>query len=284
MKRHVILLSALLLSATAAGGAFAQSTGSATVSDVRFELIDLDPNDGIAPSVTFVADPESRSVADWSRRVLYYESDLKYTQPALNPVSITSSWTSPNPNTPPGSRIDLSASVLGGALGALTMQASAEALYTGGEFFASTRAWSGYVGFLLSPMTAMSVFADAAVHGTAGPLSAPGLVAGGAGGVWMQLGSAGSQQTPIVALSQTMQYGYDPLAELERTLTLGYSNTLATSSSHYLVLEAAATVSNSLLTDPPPPVPEPATHAMFAAGLGLLGAFGWRRRKPSRSR
>lgn len=53
MLRTLIIGAALLAAAFHAGAAYAQATGTTTLGNLTYTLVDLDPNDGITPSLTW---------------------------------------------------------------------------------------------------------------------------------------------------------------------------------------------------------------------------------------
>jgi hypothetical protein len=57
------LLAACLCLAFASPAALADASASASISDIRYQLIDLDPNDGILPEITFAGGSESASIS-----------------------------------------------------------------------------------------------------------------------------------------------------------------------------------------------------------------------------
>lgn len=110
---HLPRLSVVLVSGVVSAGALALSDGEAQISNVTFQLIDLDHADGIAPSLTFNTDVQGPT-AGWE---IYDEhsgsltGDTRIGSAPLGPVSVAQSHVDE-----PHTRSDLSAGISGVAL------------------------------------------------------------------------------------------------------------------------------------------------------------------------
>ena len=264
---HLPRLSVVLVSGVVSAGAQAQSDGEAQISNVTFQLIDLDPADGIAPSLTFNTDAQGPT-AGWE---IYDEhsgsltGDTRIGSAPLGPVSVAQSHVDE-----PHTRSDLSAGISGVALADKQLWARASMRDTVGANASTAYVQSGNAWFVLSPQTRVTLSADLSVRTSAGPVAAPGLHA--IGSAWAALGLYSSRDNvwQSAPLYHNAVFGEDRGPGWDATYSLSFSNSLASAGDYAFGLNVGATAYTSSVI--PMPVPEPASLAMLIAGLGLVAA------------
>jgi hypothetical protein len=244
MSKKALAAAAMAVAAMgAASTAAAQSTASASVSNVNYQLVDLNPYDGIAPSITFGGLPAGANV------VLY--GDIGYTNPVLSD-STSNYGTISVSNASGTSFAELQE----------TSNRSQVQVFSNSGFASSLTEFS----FVLSANTRVIFTADASVVGTIDP--AGGNVDANA---WLQLAFPNEAFTNA-QIDRAYLYTTDGdrsghlLVQLDSAagLTNGtYAFGTETSASSFAA-----------------PVPEPASVAMLLAGLGALA--GLQRRRSSR--
>jgi hypothetical protein len=228
----------------AASTAAAQSTASASVTNVNYQLIDLNPYDGIAPSITFGGLPAAANV------VLY--GDPGYTNPVLSDSILNYGTVSIN-------------NASGTAFAEIqeTSNRSQVQVFSNSGFATSLTEFS----FVLSANTRLIFTADASVTGTIDP--AGGNVDATA---WLQLGFPNEDGT-----NGQFNRSYLYTTDGDRSghlLALLDSGAGLTNGTYAFGTESSA---SSLAA----PIPEPASVAMLLAGLGALA--GLQRRRASRT-
>lgn len=255
---------AALLAALWAGAATAQSSAQLSISDVRYALVDLDPNDGVKPSLTFLAPQASQ----FSSALVTLSSggdtltDFSDGAYAFAPLSLAAS-------TAAGSA---SAAISGGVESGFSLQATGMLGSGAGSAELFNQVTTGTLGFVLSPMTAVTfssrvmlslglqlppALASGAVSATARiDLTSDVLGANAPVSEWANLNTA---------VAGTQSY--------DQPLVLSMSNALGTATTNDLQLRSS--ISARVVAAP---VPEPATWAMLAGGLALL-AHACRRRR-----
>lgn len=266
------ILSAVLTLAAAAPS-FAATTASGTVSNIGFELIDLDLNDGITPSLNFnvtggyyFEDPYTElTLADQRSG---YNNTQRQNQTISQPYQSSASYAPSG-----GTALNASASVTGRLFDGLTMQAQASS--AGGEAGANSLATSGHVHFILSPNTALRITAD--LYATAA--RAPGLTDGGSYAdvqflIFENVPESTSYSRPDGFFAATYTPGVS--SGLFQAAHVDYLiNNRSTGSITNMMSFNAYASAQTLATSP---VPEPATYGMLLAGLGVLAATARRRR------
>jgi len=269
MPRALILAAAAALSLGVVAPARADTHASATLSDILIHLVDLDPNDGITPSLTFLGNSDGT-------------------------VSTTTrSWGNP-PNAQQSIRS--SAAPFGAVSTTAKSTASGAAATVAGDFFAGTgsltaSSFSDHAGFgtavgfatigdadgphefeapfVLSPETALYITADGVVDGSVDDdvnEYAYGIILMGNTGI-----EAGAGWPPFA------------LSHYERALAAQWINDSASSAQYIFTLDAYA-AADSTLDAPPSTIPEPAGAALAGAGCLLLMAASRRRGRAARAR
>jgi hypothetical protein len=262
MKLLAILAAAAasLCAATAAAGT---TSGNASFGPVTFTLTDLDPNDGIAPSITLL--PLSGSAASQSEIDLDYfdgggQQDAQLLASDGTPLTL-------NRTTPTGS---LEASVTGLADPATwNLTADAKVDTTGDQYItASAGAFSPMQDFVLSPNTELSISASSHMSGTIPVDGESNQLIGNAYILLNVPDALGPHYTFSAPASMVLMSAMTaPTYDYATPLVLTYDNNSAQSVSASFQLYTsidAKHVAGAL------PVPEPAELDMVAAGLPLL--------------
>lgn len=276
MKAISRLLAALACSLCLASQASAQALAEVQLSNFRWELTDLNPNDGIAPSLTFFPQPLGlHSSVRWN--FIDYHTGVTRYDTAFGggfPSTIASGpWFHDDPHY----RVDLAASIIGTTFANTIMRARADGVDRVGLMFSNIMALSDAINFTLSPNTGVSFFTDASVHSTAWPEAGPGYLSSANSFARMWL-SADRTNWASAVLEHDAQYGTDSGSGHDRVLRLNFAN-LGNYDAHLTVsLETMATISTSLA-----PIPEPETYAMLLAGLVLLALRTKRPRRQAHS-
>lgn len=278
-------LAAALACATLAAPALADSFASATFSNFRISLFDLDPTDSFAPSIYWDDAPGYSSLVSGM---------VSASGPSTPPVSDSYiqfgagqfgalQATVTTPYSQASSRVTSGVPQFDG--GAIEVSGQArQAPGAGSEFRAEAQAVGWGVGspFALSPKTAV-VFSGlgsvrAAVEGKAGGggeaqaginMTVTGNGPGGPGGTQSSFDS-------LRAFTKAASGSTDTFAE-ERMMVGSFLNNSLSEIWGELRLVATA---DGLATAGP--VPEPGSYAMLLAGLGLMAGVARRRRFPGR--
>lgn len=258
-------ITALAAGLALAGPAPAQVSAQGQISGLSFELIDLDPGDGLAPS------------ASWLNGSSLISGEIGGDNPAALPFSLFL----PSAGGPLAASTGASGSSAAAAVTATGLHAGGSS--GGGSFYAS--AISGYGldfgGILLGAKTglrlSLSYQLDAEVSGLA-----PGCLSCDNAQVNLTVLMLGSASTlPVFHTAYAAAYAdLGPAADsVGDTLLLQLDNTGADAISVSAGLTLIAQ-GQSFAT----PVPEPATAALLLAGLGLLGGCrAWGRRMAART-
>lgn len=253
----------LLLAASAlcSGVASAQSTAQVSVTEFNWVLVDLDPNDGIAASLTFLApDPAHSSSGAVTVDAGGWASDARNGGAAFAPVAVSAA-----------SALGSAAGSISGAPGAgFSFSATAGLTGPGGPAALTNTLSTGFLSFVLSPMTAVTFNSRAVIELNQG---SPGFT------------SANLQLNVITDVGGFPEVWNDTAVlstdggprSLDRNMTLTLANVLGTANTNQLQFNSAI---DAQLTSVTSAVPEPGTWAMFAGGLMLL--FGHARLRKMR--
>lgn len=261
-----VLLSTVILilpSVAASATPYDNTSTSFVLDNLRYDLVDLDPNDGITPSLTFTIDPTSRNSHARVRARNRFGDAVRDYGPWLPPAA------------PSSVSLDLfpwnaSASMTGTLGTDLSLQGDATISGADGiERTLSTWADSGYITFVLSPMSAVTWHTDIEGHGIAAAVTAP--TAGGM--VSLELSLSLFSESPAQSERSSYRFTAAPgdRFDLNDTIEATLSNTLATGIQGGVNLNGSGYLSNSVS-----PVPEPAHWALLLTGLAVI--TGARRR------
>lgn len=258
---------AMALLALGSNGAHATSTSSATLNGFTVTLVDLDPGDGIAPSIAWPATDLFGSLvrarADDSAGI-FHQSEVVSPQP-FAPGSLSQST----------DVAQASASIAGSLPTGLSFLAQGSSLGSNADYGAVAEVGRDILGlsFTLSPHTqvvfsgSIDLFAQTTRSVAQGPLEFANATAvvtvfgsgGLAGSSFARSLSALCTQVQSTCVGQTLSQSAIPLS-------LTYTNVGASGAAGSLY------VSLRIGGDSLPPVPEPATALMMLAGVAMLGA------------
>jgi hypothetical protein len=265
-------LLAASLSIAMTGNASAASSAASSLGNFHITLIDLDLTDGIMPSfqLTGATPPTAR--------VFTIDQDSTLTAAgAFQSIS----------NSNAGTYFSQWAAATGaGTLETLGLQAGSQSNGANtGRMDVASRATVGLLNFELSAHTGIRISADASVSAaSSGLIPGPEFTSAVALATMdAYIGQEGSWESAWTALGAgvlDLRGQSDALLPksdaASSTLTLVYDNTSAASKSGVLDFRVGADISQFPSAAP---VPEPASYAMFGAGLALLGAARARRRQ-----
>jgi hypothetical protein len=278
--------------AVAAGPAFADAHGTATFGNVTVTLIDLDPNDGIAASISFLPNPTMYAGGAY----IYGEAETGQTGGSdpghqLGRYEKTGAWQTTNVKG--STKTDLassSASVSGSAsgVGFSGLSLSGTALSSTDDhsrFYAYAGVPASYEnkGFILSAntMVTFSVNATLGVNTTLG--YTPGALEGEAAAATLRLYAGAFGADPGAILDGTHEQSVSvhyfdgdlpgPASDSwSGVMSASFSN-LSSQSGRGEFWADASISGRSVISA----VPEPATYGMLLGGLGLIGAVARRR-------
>jgi len=260
----ILKIASTLACIIAAGASSANNNSTASFTHFSYTLIDLDPNDGMTPSITF------GNLSPSQVQVLSYQKDFDITYKQglvpLAPVSVTQA----------GTGYSGSATVSGGGTFAtLGLTANSE-IANAGPSSLSTRSWAslGSSTFQLSANTGIRFYFT-----YSGSLHTDAI-----SGSWDQFNVDASGELEFVMSGQGTQrrywYADASLADLSKPYDYSWSESAVISydnlSSHSVSgglfgnIETSGVIAN---------VPEPSSYAMFGAGLVMLSALRARRRQ-----
>ena len=284
MSSHSLLAVGLTL-AIASGLALADSTGAGAVTSVSYTLIDLDPTDGVTPSITF-ASPSSDYPGPYANGYVrastpnedIYREFTRQGATVLSSVSGGSStaWSS------------ASASATGAAgVGFASLAVSGFALsdtHISGVYYAITNAPAAQ--FTLSANTEVLFTVTGWLTGntTLGGDPDTGFVENG--GAVLQLetrGPSADGASTVYDREQAAAVAWYTVAadgtvsgesqSWQGQLVSGYSNTTADAVDGRFAASLSVAGTSVVAT----PVPEPASYALILAGLAAVGAITRRR-------
>ncbi len=260
----------VLVSLVCAGGASAQSTASVSLSNFRYILADLDPNDGIDPSLSFapataVTGSGAATVAEtFSGYAMHNDATGSE---AFGPLAV-------NVAVARGS----SSGSIGGGLDQLSMQAASTLTAADGQGNAAyTTLDTGYRGFTLSPMTSVTFIGDVVLNAAFPPTGANLTGGSSVASAWLYLGADVNGAADYFDTGLRLSSADNGPPSLSGPLSFTLANALGSSTSNELKLTAMSDVRASYATAAP--VPESASWAMLLAGAGVLGSVAWHRRR-----
>jgi len=262
------------------GSAIAQATSSASISGLQYTLTDLDPDDGIAPSLTWGSSTVTNSLRVQTQTGVgsYWGAQLGT---PIFAVTFDQTTTTPGDFGTAGELVFNGHNSTSNAQG-LSVTASAPL----GAYWTDTAAFQG--NFSLSAKTAVTFFAQAqASVGVHVPADAPLTIEEGGYRSNGYFDWAYIQAESLASLTFTGGVPYlEPKDNLSawvrdyvtatdngaRLLSATYNND--TSQSLDKGIQASLWVSGYTVT---PLVPEPATWAQWLIGLVGIGTLGWLR-------
>ena len=293
-KRGLAAIAGSLLLLAGPVTAHAAASSSASVGPFTIQLVDLNPLDGILPSIIWSSLSSgfgSQVTADASDTAASnFQSASTYGLNSFSGVAVTANTAlsgaaasvvaGPNTLSPAGATLSASGHAYG------TLVAGQTSTYSAESVAPSHFAYQDY--FTLSANTALIVTANATVNAT----TSVGFQTGYGGedafaGAWLtvwgltsQTGGAGSQNT-YAELNAAAGYAVAPgptyLGEsqsLSGPLSGSFLNLTGTSMNGFLKAGTYALGSSMVAA-----VPEPETYAMYLAGLALMGATVWRKKR-----
>lgn len=269
MLKHILLSAFAVSSAVAAlPAAHAESQGQASLGTLTFTLIDLDPNDGIAPSLVWDSSPMSPA---------YGNTSLQYSTLDVNDTGTSTGSDDFAMQAAPVAGLSVSGSVTGrsspGTQQISTDVRAASDAYYSGALTLST----GQIGFTLSANTAVSFSTEYQIAG--------GVTGDGSRDeyFWSRaemfsdldsnaaLGSYGGRDHSAATLGD-----FPRSLDITGSITVSETNTtlLPQHGLVMLTLNSRAFSDNVLV-----PIPEPESLPMFAVGMLVLGAWARRARR-----
>jgi hypothetical protein len=266
MIRHFAAC-ATALSLQLLAGAAGAATGHITHGSLTWTLVDLDPADGIAPSLQFLPPPPGPLGAARAYVSAFAGGALHEDNAVAGGTDALQAQLDYRPAAYSSARVDSRADP---ATLALTLDTVATLEPNG----ASATAWlhGGALPFVLSANTGVTFHSEVLLRGERG--TEPGIydawLASGTLTVTLDgLAPAQSVFSDYVSVTLSPSPG-DPVAvDGTRVLTVDYSNRTAASMTGDVALQAIGTTAIA-------PVPEPGVLPMALAGLALVG---WRLRR-----
>ena len=280
------LLAASVLAGMAQGAA-ASATSAGGIGAVTITLVDLAPDDGIAPSIVFAPDmgddssnsgggTVSGELRSWTAD---NESFREFRSVGFGQASSVSAGR----DTPMASASGSITGLAGAGFSALAAQGQAGSgpVSRGSYDVAAQSAWAG---FTLSANTAVYFSASGWAQGTTSTGGDPSTGWDEAGGALVYLGAAGFDSGGTLVWDDdehiaTASYTLDDAGNVHGDaqswaglLSVSFSNTTSASVDGVFTGETRAFGHSAVSA-----VPEPATSLMLLGGLGLVGAIARRR-------
>ena len=272
--RTCILPAVLCVCAVASSQA--QTTAHASVTNVAWELIDLTPNDGIAPSISFdvtgnfdFLEPRLSLVLIDSDPSVSRNKDT--TVPLFTPLAESLSYT--DSSSTPATTLSASAASTVNLQTGMSAQAQASSDPDGG--LAAAFVNSGYIHFILAPNSALKLSADLAASGAFDPSSSVGYTYAAARLFYF----ANVPESSSHWYSSTMDsVVYKAGDSAEGSVARQVEGLISNGSASPVV--SAFAFDTHVITNTAAPVPEPATYGMLIAGLLVIGGTLRQRRRP----
>lgn len=277
---HLLAASAL---AGMAQGAFASATSASGLGAVTITLVDLDPNDGITPSIVFAPDAGgntggivSGELRSWTAND---ESFREFRSQGVGAASSVAAGRDLAMASASGSITGLA----GAGFSALAAQGQAGSGAAARGTYDVT-ALSAWAGFTLSANTAVQFSASGWAQGTTSTGGDPSTGWDEAGGGLVALSVSGPDAGGNIVWDDdehiaTASYTLDGAGNVHGDaqswsglLSVSFSNATGASAAGFFGAEARAFGHSAVSA-----VPEPATGMMLLAGLGLVGAIARRR-------
>jgi hypothetical protein len=283
MKTLAIHLLAASVLAGMAHGAAASATSAGGIGPVTITLVDLDPGDGITPSILFAPDAGGNSGGTVSGELRSWTPDAETFREFRSQGFGTASSADAGRSLPmasAGGSITGLAGIGFSALGAQG-QAGSDPASRGSYDVTAQSAW---VGFTLSANTAVRFSAGAWAQGATSTGGDPSTGWDEAGGALVALSAGGPDAGGSIVWDDderiaTASYTLDGAGNVHGDaqswsglLSVSFSNHTGASADGIFTAEARAFGHSAIAA-----VPEPATNAMLLAGLGLVGLVARRR-------
>lgn len=283
MKSLAFHLLAASVLAGMAHGAAASATSASGLGAVTITLIDLDPDDGIAPSIVFAPDTGGNSGGVVAGELRSWTADEESFREFRSQGFGLASSVSAGRETTMASAHGSITGLAGAGFSALGAQGQAG---SGPEARGSydVTVQSAWAGFTLSANTAVQFSASGWAQGTTSTGGDPATGWDEAGGALVGLGAASFDSDGTLVWDDdqhiaTASYTLDGAGNVHGDtqswsglLSVSFSNASNASADGIFTADARAFGHSALA-----PVPEPATGLMLLGGLGVIGAIARRR-------
>ena len=287
MKSLAYHLLAASVLASMAQGAAASATSAGGIGAVTITLVDLAPDDGIAPSIVFAPDMDDDSSNSGggtvSGELRSWTADNESFREFRSVGFGQASSVNAGRDTPMASASGSITGLAGTGFSALAAQGQAGSgpASRGSYDVAAQSAWAG---FTLSANTAVYFSASGWAQGTTSTGGDPSTGWDEAGGALVYLGAAGFDSGGTLVWDDdehfaTASYTLDGAGNVHGDaqswaglLSVSFSNTTSASVDGVFTGETRAFGHSAVSA-----VPEPATGLMLLGGLGLVGAIARRR-------
>lgn len=286
MKRFVLHTLAAACLAAAVGPALADASSSATFGNLVITLTDLDPNDGITPSLAFTYNGLSfvdTRTEGWGD---LYESNQYQHYGSQQQGSLTgemhTAWSAATASVTTANNV--------GGFSALSAQGVAHSGLDGYGTYSSFATGATPVNeFVLSANTQVSFSVQTDLHAATsmGYNLDADMGEYALARVLLNVGGTVGGNGVFDAQEKLVDAAFDVLDDNTTTgvsnswsglLSVSFANTGSSDASGWLQT-FVTTQGNSALWDGVTPVPEPSTYMMMVGGLALLGWVGRRRRR-----